>query len=214
MPKSNLRVSRNHLSFIVDYGNIQYLCRYPKQYGHSMKDRASSLTAYGMIAAALSITAACSHSTQQTGNDLELPDIDISADYPQETTYIQEIGEVEYIPLELTDSSMLGTPTITMTAKHLLTSNAEGNVIVFNRDGSLRNTFNHKGQSGTEYTYIDQPLADPESEEIYVVDKMMSRAQKYGLEGRFLGTLAIPSTCSRICFTSRMGNCSALTERM
>lgn len=178
-----------------------------------MKNRASSITAHGMIAATLSIMAACSHSAQQTGNDLEFPDIDVSENYPQETTYIQDIGEIEYIPLELTDSSMLGTPTITMTAKHFLTSNSEGNVIVYNRDGNLRNTFNHKGQSGTEYTYIDQLLTDPESEEVYVVDKMMSRVQKYDLDGRFLGTIAIPGNLFQDLFYLKDGTLLSIDRK-
>ncbi|MBD5243988.1 MAG: 6-bladed beta-propeller [Barnesiella sp.] len=130
---------------------------------------------------------------QPRTDSLTWPDIDLLADYPETDIYLQDIGTVDYIPLELTDSSLLGNPRIIMTERYIITSNSADNVIVFNRDGSYSHSFNKVGQAPFEYTSIDQLAVDPLSHTIYVIDKLMFRAQIYDLYGNYIGSRKLPA---------------------
>lgn len=47
-------------------------------------------------------------SKSQKGLDSELPILDLSQNYPEIELDLNEIAEVEYVPLETTDSSVIG----------------------------------------------------------------------------------------------------------
>lgn len=145
---------------------------------------------------AVGLCSACSLSSND-GNphtDTSMwPDIDLLADYPDADIYLQDIGTVDYIPLELTDSSLLGNPRIIMTDRYIITSNSADNVIVFDRDGSYSHSFNKVGQAPFEYTSIDQLAVDPLSHTIYVIDKLMFRVQMYDLYGNHIGFRKLPA---------------------
>jgi hypothetical protein len=49
----------------------------------------------------------CTHKSKAPVNST-LPIFDLTKDYPEKTIDLQEIAEVEYIPLETTDESIIG----------------------------------------------------------------------------------------------------------
>lgn len=120
------------------------------------------------------------------------PTLDLSAEYPGGEIDINDIATIQYIPLEMTDSSLLGNPRVNVTDRYIITSNSDDNIIFFNRDGSLSHTFNHHGPSPTDYSFIDRLIIDPATDNVFVVDKMMSRVQKYDSHGNFLATVRLP----------------------
>ena len=98
------------------------------------------------------------------------PVIDFSAEYPREAINIQDIADVEYIPLEINDSCLLSNAYITMTDDCIFTFNGKYDIIVFHRDGSYSHSFNHVGEAPTEYQSISRLIIDPDNLCIFVTD--------------------------------------------
>ena len=86
-----------------------------------------------------------------------LPVFDFSKNYPQKKMRLQEMADIEYVPLETTDDILLsdGAVLSAVTDKYILVHETRhGDIFVFDRNtGKLYSHFNHKGQSGQEYTW-------------------------------------------------------------
>ena len=89
----------------------------------------------------------------------DLPVFDFSKNYPQKKLRLQDMAEIEYVPLETTDDILLGGSSVlsAVTDKYILIHESRlGDIFVFDRKtGKLYSHFNHKGQSGREYTWIN-----------------------------------------------------------
>ncbi|MDR1369718.1 MAG: 6-bladed beta-propeller [Dysgonamonadaceae bacterium] len=88
---------------------------------------------------------------------VDLPVIDISKKYQKKDIVLQDIADIEYIPLETTDDVLLGNRPILscVSDKYILVHETiRGDIFVFDRTGKIISHFNRKGQSGMEYTWI------------------------------------------------------------
>ncbi|WP_293674710.1 6-bladed beta-propeller [uncultured Parabacteroides sp.] len=129
-------------------------------------------------------------SQSKAGN---LPVFDFSKDYPQKKVRLQDIADIEYVPLETTDDILLGgmASLSAVTDKYILVHEFQrGDIFVFDRTtGKLYSHFNHKGSSGMEYTWINVgTILDEKKEEIYVCAQYI---QVYSLKGEYKRTLKI-----------------------
>lgn len=130
--------------------------------------------------------------TSQSKNT-NLPVFDLSKDYPQKKLRLQDMAEIEYVPLETTDEILLGGSSVlsAVTDKYILVHEVRlGDIFVFDRKtGKLYSHFNHKGQSGMEYSWIKNgTILDEKKEEIYVCSQFI---QVYSLKGEYKRTLKI-----------------------
>ena len=122
-----------------------------------------------------------------------LPVVDLSKNYPLEKLRLQDMASVEYVPLETTDDILLsGNAALSAVGeKYILVHEHQlGDIYLFDRHtGKLKFHFNHKGQSGMEYTWIKNgTILDEKAEEIYVCSQFI---QVYSLEGKYKRTLKI-----------------------
>lgn len=122
-----------------------------------------------------------------------LPVVDLSKNYPLEKLRLQDMASVEYVPLETTDDILLsGNAALSAVGeKYILVHEHQlGDIYLFDRHtGKLKFHFNHKGQSGMEYTWIKNgTILDEKAEEIYVCSQYI---QVYSLEGKYKRTLKI-----------------------
>lgn len=122
-----------------------------------------------------------------------LPVVDLSKNYPLEKLRLQDMASVEYVPLETTDDILLsGNAALSAVGdKYILVHEFQlGDIYLFDRHtGKLKFHFNHKGQSGMEYTWIKNgTILDEKAEEIYVCSQFI---QVYSLEGKYKRTLKI-----------------------
>lgn len=103
--------------------------------------------------------------------------------------YSSFIEEIEYIPLETTDSSLIGEK------RHGIFSCVTKDRIiadmnVFNRsDGSFISKLSQQGQGPKEYTYIKSIAADDERKEYYIHDAQGSKIMVYGYDNNYKFTL-------------------------
>ena len=101
--------------------------------------------------------------------DSTLPILDLTKDYPKKELDIHEIADVEYIPLETNDSSLIKMAAkIMISDKYIITYDFQGPVFIFDRKGKHIRSISHYGQGPKEHTHIFFIAADFKKEEYYV----------------------------------------------
>ena len=129
------------------------------------------------------------NSQSKTG---ELPVIDISKQYTEKKQVLSEIADIEYVPLETNDDVLLSGDAVLsyVSNKYIVTYEPRrGNIFVFNRTGKINSHFNHRGESGQEYSWISSGVIfDEKNEEIFVCSQSI---QVYSLSGEYKRTLRI-----------------------
>lgn len=120
----------------------------------------------------------------------DLPIIDLQKDYPLKTIALQDIADVEYIPLEIREDALLSYSSFTLTDSFFIANSQNLDVCFFHRNGKLSHTFNRKGESGEEYTNINALCIDNQAKEVYVYDASQGRSkiQVYSFNGEYRRT--------------------------
>lgn len=116
-----------------------------------------------------------------------LPVIDLQKEYPLKQMVLQDVADVTYIPLEITDNALLANAPFVVTDGFFITYTTHGDVCFFNRDGRLSHTFNRKGGSGEEYGNIYNFCVDDEN--VYINDILLHKIQVYSYQGEYRRTL-------------------------
>ncbi|MEG0454545.1 MAG: 6-bladed beta-propeller [Bacteroides sp.] len=122
-----------------------------------------------------------------------LPILDLQKEYPKKDIILQDLAEVEYVPLETNDSALLGNFPILLIGDTLITNDKSANILFFNKEGKFLRSFNRKGASGEEYTteYLDV-ICDAIAGEIFILDRFAYRIQVYDSKGGYKRTLKLP----------------------
>lgn len=114
--------------------------------------------------------------------------IDVTANYPTKELILQDFMDVEYIPLETSDS-ILCTGSIWCVGEKLIVATnhtPDGNIFLFDRkSGKAIRKINHKGGSGEEYVSAFGFVLDETNNELYVSDTYGRKILVYDLEGNF-----------------------------
>lgn len=145
----------------------------------------------------------CSSCNTQLKNDSSLPVLDISKSYPTRNINVHDIADVEYIPLETTEKSILASPSVhfRISDKYIVTYDiALGNVYFFARNGKFLWTFNKRGDGPEEYNSIGTFVSDFTSEECYISDGT-PHLFVYTFKGDFKRAIPIPSDTRSRFFT-------------
>lgn len=131
-------------------------------------------------------------------NDNSLLFLDITKEYPKRDFNIQDIANIEYIPIETTNDVLLdggALSNLAVSDNLIVTCNMNaGTVFVFDRTGKVRNSFNHQGSGGNEYQSIIRYCVDFNSNEIFIWDFYPRyRIMVYSLNGEFKRVLKLKS---------------------
>ena len=127
----------------------------------------------------------------------ELIEFDCSVKYPEKEVYIQDIADVEYIPLETNSNTLLSSRTriIHVSDNYIVAvTSSTGDVFVFDGKGRSKFSFNHTGKSGTEYTRLSSAAFDENNREIFIFDRYASipKIQVYAEDGEYKRALECP----------------------
>jgi len=119
--------------------------------------------------------------------------IDLSKNYPKKEIHLQDIAEIEYIPLETTDDVLLSGLCflVYLSDKYIVIRDfTQRSVFVFNRNGKIITHLNQSGQGDKEYNYMSGVVFDEKNEEIFVFDTPSAhRILVYSLTGEYKRTL-------------------------
>ncbi len=132
----------------------------------------------------------CGSNQEQSG----IPTIDVTKTYPKKEIILQDIADVEYIPLETSDKVLLeqySSMVYTSGDNIIIFNREQGDILFFDTKGKLSHKFNHKGQSGQEYAYMFKVFADEVNQDIFVIDGNSDRVQVYGFNGNYRRTLEV-----------------------
>lgn len=132
----------------------------------------------------LLIMGGCSGNKQQSEDFLV---VDVTANYPKKELILQDILDVEYIPLETSDE-FLTSANIQAIGKEVIilrNMNNDGDIFVFDRHGKGVRKINRLGQGGEEYTNVLGITLDEENEEIFINNHYSHKIKVYNLSGDF-----------------------------
>ena len=109
---------------------------------------------------------------QKNANNLtekHLWTIDVTKKYPTKDIYLQDIADIEYIPLETNDSILWkGREIRYMDEEYIMGASGDMGVYFHDRTGKALHSFQRKGSGPQEYTGFTQIQYDKEHDEIYI----------------------------------------------
>ena len=109
---------------------------------------------------------------------------DVTKKYPTKEIYIQDIADVDYIPLETNDSILWrGREVLYLDDDYIVGANRNNGVYFHDGKGKALNMFNKMGQGPKEYLDMYKVQYDKKSDEIYIND--MFKYYVYDKEGNF-----------------------------
>lgn len=118
--------------------------------------------------------------------------IDMNKIYPEKTIRLQEVGNVQYIPLETTDDVLFNGTIVNLSDEGIAGFNPkEGDILLFDAKGKILGSFNHKGEGPNEYAKIYHLDVDWKQGEIYVQDNLCKKIRIYALNGNYLRTILV-----------------------
>lgn len=121
-------------------------------------------------------------------NKQNLVAVDVTKKYPEKTIYVQDIADIEYIPLETNDNALIrgGRPD-GISEQHIVYHNQDGKILVFNRQGKLLYSFNRTGGGPEEYNFLYHITLDKKKEELYIPTQgdLCTIVYVYSINGTF-----------------------------
>ena len=135
----------------------------------------------------------CKQSSRNDYSNSELPIIDLEKEYPVKRIDIHEIADVEYIPLETTDESLLQTPNSWAVSEDTIVifDVLQHSIFVFDGKGKHIQTIDRFGQGPEEYYTALHVEADFSKGEIYV--NAHPKIVVYDFNGAYKRTIKYPS---------------------
>lgn len=141
-----------------------------------------------ILAIILLIVLGCSESKRSEVTADCFITVDVTAKYPKKELILQDIFDIEYIPLE-TNDEFITAANIHAIGKDIIisknTGRTDGTITMFDREGKGIRMINRLGQGNEEYTNILGIILDEENEEIYVNNHYSRKIVVYDLLGNF-----------------------------
>ncbi len=130
----------------------------------------------------------CGHGER---TDDALVTVDVTRAYPEKRIAIQELFDIEYVPLETTDTFLMEGRVADVGERFIAAANPkQGDILLFDRaTGKGVRAINHRGQGPGEYGLIFDLLLDEPNNEMFVNDGPASKIHVYDLEGNFKRTI-------------------------
>lgn len=141
---------------------------------------------WAVCALALLLLAGCGGSSTTSEED-GLITVDVTKSYPKKEFVLQDLFDIEYVPLETTDEFLTTRLVLDISSHYILTMNLrEGELFLFDRaTGKGVKKICRKGEGPEEYFHVSSAAIDEERSELYVNDGMRRRIVVYDLEGNY-----------------------------
>lgn len=127
----------------------------------------------------------------------ELPVIDLNKEYPAKRIDIHELADIEYIPLETTENSLIsqgGVPRTIGDSSIVVFDIVQRCFFFFDRNGHFLFSVNRFGQGAEEYYMAMAFAVDFANHELFVYEHSPQRIQVYSFSGEFKRKLGALNT--------------------
>lgn len=113
--------------------------------------------------------------------------IDMEEKYPKKDIFLQDVADVEYIPLETRSDVLLSRTALQRIcmSDSLIVARSNGSVFIFNRQGKYIHSFDHSGRGVGEYSLFGKLAVDFVRQEIFISDAQLPKICVYGFDGSF-----------------------------
>lgn len=128
----------------------------------------------------------CSQTTDQT---IPLIIVDVAKDYPAKEICLQDIADIEYIPMATSDSALVNTVISCVCEEGIVARGGKvGEILIFDSKGQkLQGRICKKGQGPEEYNAIIFNIFDWKRKEVFIADYTSMKV--YDFNGNYLRTL-------------------------
>jgi len=140
-----------------------------------------------IIFVSLFVLLACREGRQSIGDFIT---VDVTKKYPKKELILQDLFDIEYIPLETSDEFItmgyiqaIGDEIIIVRNRSMFA--LDGNIFIFDKKGKSVRKIDHLGQGGEEYTFILGITLDERNNELFVNDHRSGKVQVYDQMGNF-----------------------------
>ena len=114
--------------------------------------------------------------------------VDVSKSYPKKELILQDLLDIEYVPLETTDEMLTEGHIQYISDNYMIFKNLgrmAGEIFIFDRQGKAVRKINRLGQSGEEYLNILGVDYDEETDELFVNSHYSDKVFVYDSEGNY-----------------------------
>lgn len=117
----------------------------------------------------------------------EILEVDVTEKYPLKKFYLQDILDLEYIPLETTSDFLTQGRILDVTESKILMANSRsGDLFIFDRaNGKALSKINRRGEGPEKYVFLMNALADDDKNELFVYDAFRRTMLVYDMSGDF-----------------------------
>ncbi len=148
-----------------------------------------------LLLVSMTVLSACKNKSKDYSGK-SVPTFDITQPDGEKDIFLQDIADIEYIPLETNDTVLIDNSARIVyhsSDKIIVCNKQKGDVFIFDGKGKVVSRFNRKGQSGQEYQSIYQLIYDEVHHEFIVLDYLArKRFQVYDENGIYKRTLPFP----------------------
>lgn len=115
--------------------------------------------------------------------------VDVEKDFPQKEIYLQDIADIEYIPIATSDSALVNSTPSTVSNEGIVTRGGKvGEILIFDAKGQhLQGRICRRGQGPEEYNAIIFKIVDWKRKEVFIAD--YTSLKVYDFSGNYLRTL-------------------------
>ncbi len=128
----------------------------------------------------------CGDGKQKESDDLIT--VDVSKSYPKKELILQDLFDIEYVPLETTDEMLTEGHIQYISDNYMIFKNLgrmAGEIFIFDRQGKAVRKINRLGQSGEEYLNILGIDYDEQADELFVNSHYSDKVFVYDSEGNY-----------------------------
>ena len=114
--------------------------------------------------------------------------VDVSKNYPKKELILQDLFDIEYVPLETTDEMLTEGHIQYISDNYMIFKNLgrmAGEIFIFDRQGKAVRKINRLGQSGEEYLNILGVDYDEQADELFVNSHYSDKVFVYDSEGNY-----------------------------
>ena len=123
---------------------------------------------------------------QKGQQDIGIWHFDVTKEYSKKELYIQDIADVDYIPLETNDSMLwLGREIAFFGDDHIIATNVRTGVLIHNREGEALHSFHRLGGGPEEYRGLYCADYDKEKDEIYILSYVECKFYVFDSKGNY-----------------------------
>lgn len=119
--------------------------------------------------------------------------VDVAKSYPKKELILQDLFDIEYLPLETSDKFVTAGDVVYFGDDLMWIGDyRSGDLQLLDREGNHIRTINRKGQSGEEYIFYNALTYDPLTKEVYISDSTGKKVIIFDDEGNFRRSFKVP----------------------